>query len=73
LIPREGWPEDEAVRARAQAVWVEPQGDRRQELVVIGVGLDAEAVRRGLEAALLTESELALGPKGWARFGPRGA
>jgi G3E family GTPase len=73
LIPKEGWPQDEAVRARAEAVWVEPQGDRRQELVVIGVGLDAEAVRRGLEAALLTEAELALGPKAWARFGPRGA
>jgi len=41
------------------ALWQEPHGDRRQELVFIGVGLDEAAIRAGLEAALLPERELA--------------
>jgi G3E family GTPase len=34
------------------ALWQEPQGDRRQELVFIGVGLDEAAIRAGLEACV---------------------
>jgi len=40
----------EAVPASARARWVEPSGDRRVELVFIGVGLDEAAMRTGLEA-----------------------
>lgn len=38
-----------AVPASARARWVEPLGDRRVELVFIGVGLDEAAMRAGLE------------------------
>jgi G3E family GTPase len=34
------------------ALWQEPHGDRRQELVFIGVGLDEAAARAALEACL---------------------
>jgi len=39
------------------ALWQEPHGDRRQELVFIGVGLDEAAIRAGLEAALVPVRE----------------
>lgn len=42
----------EAVPANARARWVEPLGDRRVELVFIGVGLDEAAMRAGLEGCL---------------------
>ncbi len=36
-----------------QALWQEPHGDRRQEIVFIGVGLDEAAVRRALDGCLV--------------------
>ncbi|MCX6941932.1 MAG: GTP-binding protein [Verrucomicrobia bacterium] len=41
-----------AVPANAREKWVEPQGDRRVELVFIGVGLDEAAMRLGLARCL---------------------
>jgi G3E family GTPase len=46
--------------------WVEPYGDRRQELVFIGVGLDERALRARLDEALLRDDELALSSDAWA-------
>ena len=34
------------------ANWAEPQGDRRQEIVLIGVGLDANALVMALDQCL---------------------
>lgn len=65
-LPEAEWPEDGDTRADIRARWQEPWGDRRQELVFIGVDLDEAALRRRLTAALLTEEELAAGPKRWA-------
>ena len=40
------------IPAAAQACWVEPHGDRRQELVFIGVGLDETALQGELGRCL---------------------
>lgn len=63
--PKEDWPSDEETHARVTADWEEPWGDRRQEIAFIGADLDEEALRRELEAALLTDVELAAGPAAW--------
>ena len=67
-LPREEWPEDEETRGAIEASWEEPSGDRRQELVFIGVDVDQEALARGLDACLLTDAEMAKGPHGWRRL-----
>jgi G3E family GTPase len=71
--PRDEWPEDAELAAEIAADWYGAPddasiGDRRQELVMIGVGLVAEHWRAKLDACLLTDDEYALGPTAWARF-----
>jgi G3E family GTPase len=46
--------------------WEEPWGDRRQELVFIGIEMDEAALRARLDAALLVPDELARGADAWA-------
>ncbi len=43
-------------------------GDRRQELVLIGLDLDAAAWQDKLDACLVDDAEWALGADGWQRF-----
>ncbi|KMZ12287.1 putative metal chaperone, involved in Zn homeostasis, GTPase [Candidatus Burkholderia humilis] len=43
-------------------------GDRRQELALIGLGLDAIAWQVRFDACLLDDDEWALGPDGWLRL-----
>lgn len=71
--PRDEWPRDDELAAEIAADWYGAPddatiGDRRQELVLIGVGLDAEHWRAKLDACLLTDDEYAAGPQGWARL-----
>ncbi|MEM6415293.1 MAG: GTP-binding protein [Pseudomonadota bacterium] len=52
-VPRERWPDGEGVDAYIQENWQEPLGDRRQELVFIGAGIDWPKLKSKLDAALL--------------------
>lgn len=65
-VPRECWPQE---RAAIDRVWQVPNGDCRQEIVLIGTGLDREALTAMLDEALLTPDEYALPENEWpARF-----
>ncbi len=71
--PRESWPEDETLAREIAAEWHgEPDdmtiGDRRQELVMIGVDLDKTAWQAKLDACLVNDAEYAAGPEAWAHL-----
>ena len=66
-VPEEFWPHD---RSGIERVWREPFGDCRQEIVLIGTGMDREALTAMLDAALLTPGELAVPSKHWSRSFP---
>jgi G3E family GTPase len=68
-LPRDEWPDDEENRLAVERDWAEPHGDRRQELVFLGSHLDEAALRAALDACLLTEAEMAGGPRSWAQRG----
>jgi len=59
------WPADRRSRTIIRSHWEKPYGDRRQELVFIGKGMNRSHVRRALDRALLTRKEMALGELGW--------
>ena len=52
-VPKENWPEHESAKAYMQAHWQEPWGDRRQELVFIGAGIDWPALKAKLDSCLV--------------------
>ena len=66
--PRHRWPQDEETLRKVAARFVEPYGDRQQELVFIGIGLDEKTLRSGLDACLLTPTEEQLGLSAWESF-----
>ena len=52
-VPRERWPDHEGARAYVANHWQEPWGDRRQEIVFIGAGIDWPVLKDRLDAALV--------------------
>lgn len=66
--PPEAWPEGGEERRRIRAAFVEPYGDRRQELVFIGTELDPAALTARVNQCLLTDDELAAGQNVWANY-----
>jgi G3E family GTPase len=67
-LPEHEWDLDEEERAGALARWHPVFGDRRTELVLIGIDMDERLLRARLAGALLTDAELASGPAAWAGF-----
>ena len=54
-VPKERHPTHESAQAYMQAHWQEPWGDRRQEIVFIGSGIDWADIKGRLDAALVPE------------------
>ena len=52
-VPKDRWPPHPEARAWLERNWQEPFGDRRQELVFIGSGMDKAAITAALDSALI--------------------
>ncbi|KAL5045563.1 hypothetical protein BDW71DRAFT_208103 [Aspergillus fruticulosus] len=58
-VPDDAWPEDKDVRASIERDFQGEWGDRRQELVFIGEGLNVDAVTKLLDECLLDDKDMA--------------
>lgn len=63
-VPRERWPHGETFDTMLTKHWDNVWGDRRNELVFIGFGMDHETIRRELDACLVDAD--AFTPEDWA-------
>jgi G3E family GTPase len=62
------WPDDPELINDAKENWVEPWGDRRQEVVFIGMGIEQERLISALDDCLLNDEEMAAGPDIWKQY-----
>ena len=58
-VPEANRPTHETAKAYMRAHWQEPWGDRRQEIVFIGAGIDWVALKGRLDACLVPEDQAA--------------
>jgi G3E family GTPase len=67
-LPQDEWPDEQVAQEEIHRVYQEPYGDRRQELVFIGAGMDREQIEGRLNQCLLDDVEMGLGQMGWGSF-----
>eukprot|EP00877_Chromochloris_zofingiensis_P009401 jgi/Chrzof1/4714/Cz14g23240.t1 len=65
-VPDEEWPADEAQREVVLTDFEEAVGDRRQEIVFIGVNMEEDKICAQLDGALLSDDEMAKYGAKWA-------
>jgi G3E family GTPase len=65
-LPEERLPQHPDAQAEIARNWAEPWGDRRQEIVFIGAGMDREAICAALNGALVATADFA--PAAWAHL-----
>jgi len=63
-VAGERWPQDAESLALIRSKWDDEVGDARQELVLIGMNMDAAALRARFDACLLSDEEMELGLQG---------
>ncbi|MCJ2188833.1 GTP-binding protein [Novosphingobium beihaiensis] len=62
-VPKHHWPDDDRFERFVAQHWDRTWGDRRQELVFIGIGMDEARIREGLDACLVPARQFA--PQSW--------
>lgn len=67
-LPRDEWPDEPVAQEEIHRLHEEPYGDRRQELVFIGAGMDRTLIEARLDECLLDDVEMQLGQLGWEGF-----
>lgn len=67
-LPKDEWPEEPVAQEEIERLHQEPYGDRRQELVFIGAGMDRPSIEQRLNQCLLDDVEMRLGQMGWESF-----
>ena len=67
-IDKANWPTESSYLSEISCTWQEPYGDRRQEMVFIGMNMDEANLRERLNHCLLTENEIKQGEKKWKKF-----
>ncbi|WP_333815551.1 GTP-binding protein [Tabrizicola sp.] len=65
-VPRDRWPTHPEALREIAAVWEDPWGDRRQELVFIGAGMDQAALIARLDTALVETADFS--PETWGNL-----
>jgi G3E family GTPase len=67
-VPDEDWPRADVQRQIIYCDFEGPYGDRRQEIVFIGSGMNRAAIETALDAALLTDEEMSKYSENWAKL-----
>lgn len=67
-VDKDQWPRDPQSIDSILANWEEPFGDRRQEIVLIGIEMDKEKIIKSLNSCLLNDSEMQMGADAWKKF-----
>lgn len=67
-IDKTEWPEDPELVASIEEDWQEPWGDRKQEMVFIGINIDKDSMIAQLDKCLLSDEEIAGGETAWAQM-----
>lgn len=68
VIPEDQWPDDAEFKRELEATWIDGIGDRRQEIVFIGINMDRTGIEDELGHCLLTTDEMRQGDATWATW-----